>query len=423
MKTIALVWYRWNLRTRDCAPLEAASRSGLPVVPFYCFDDRYHGTLYTGWPRTGMHRTRFLLESLNDLRRSLLAAGSDLYCKKGLTEDIIREIHSKFSIAAIYYPKYYSQDEIEIEYNVSKLNIPMIGFDEHSLIDPDDLPIDVAQLPYVFTEFRKKVEKSLKIKTERPWIRDLTTPSEFIEASSIPDIDSFGFPTQSDTNPKAAFALQGGETNAWKRVEYYIWNSRKISTYKQTRNGLIGEDYSSKFSPYLAMGNISARSIYWQIKAYEQEIESNESTYWLFFELLWRDFFIFNAMKMNESFFKVARHYKPKITKSFEKWRLGETNEPFVNANMIELLKTGYMSNRGRQVVASYLVHNLKQPWYAGALWFESQLIDYDVYSNYGNWTYVAGIGNDPRNRVFNVKRQAEMYDPDGSYQRHWLGT
>ncbi len=421
MKAIALLWYRWNLRTRDCAPLEAASRSGLPVVPFYCFDDRYHCTLFTGWPRTGMHRTRFLLESLSDLRNSLRNIGSDLYCKKGITEEEIGKINHRYPIAAIYYPKYYSQDEIDIERNVARLNIPMIGFDEHSLIAPDDLPFDVEKLPFVFTEFRKKVEKSLKIKTEYSGTNHLTTPSEFIETSIIPDIECFGFPAQSDADPRAAFALHGGETNAWKRLEYYIWNSKKISSYKKTRNGLIGADYSSKFSAYLAMGNISARSFYRQIKAYEQAIESNESTYWLFFELLWRDFFIFNAMKMKGSFFKVSRHYKPKITKNFEKWRLGETNEPFVNANMIELLKTGYMSNRGRQIVASYLVHNLKQPWYAGALWFESQLIDYDVYSNYGNWTYVAGIGNDPRSRVFNIKLQAEKYDPNCSYQRLWL--
>lgn len=421
MNEISLVWYRWNVRTVDCAPLDAAVRRGLPVVPFYCFDDRYHATLPTGWPRTGPFRTKFLLNAVEDLRSTLRMMGSDLYLTHGLTEDEIEKIHRKTNISAIYYPKYYSIDEIEIEQKVSRLNIKMIGFDEHSLIDPVDLPFDVENLPSVFTEFRKKVEKSLKIKSEKQKPTRINTPPEFIHTTSIPDSLQRSEAEIAPTDTRAAFTLPGGENQAWKRLEHYFWKTKKLSHYKETRNGLIGEDYSSKLSPFLALGNISPRSIYWQIKEYEKNVESNQSTYWLFFELLWRDFFIFNAMKLKGNFFKIPRNYQPKITNTFEKWRTGQTSEPFVNANMKELLHTGYMSNRGRQVVASYLVHHLKQDWYAGAQWFESQLIDFDVYCNYGNWTYVAGIGNDPRHRVFNVRRQSEMYDPEGRYQRLWL--
>ena len=99
----------------------------------------------------------------------------------------------------------------------------------------------------------------------------------------------------------------------------------------------------------------------------------------------------------------------------------GNTGDPFVDANMRELLFTGWMSNRGRQNVASYLVHQMKQDWRKGAAWFESLLIDYDPASNYGNWMYAAGVGNDPRDRVFNTKRQAAMYDKDGKFQQLWL--
>ena len=104
-----------------------------------------------------------------------------------------------------------------------------------------------------------------------------------------------------------------------------------------------------------------------------------------------------------------------------EKWIEGKTDEPFVNANMIELKKTGWMSNRGRQNVASYFAKNLKLDWRIGASYFESMLIDYDVHSNYGNWMYVSGVGNDPRDRKFNIKLQAERYDTNNAFQNLWL--
>jgi deoxyribodipyrimidine photo-lyase len=189
---------------------------------------------------------------------------------------------------------------------------------------------------------------------------------------------------------------------------------------------MIGADYSSKFSPWLAHGCISARAIYHEVEKYEEEVEKNKSTYWLKFELLWRDFFKFTAMRYGSKIFfpegikEESRTWKYN-PKTVRKWIEGETGDEFVDANMKELKLTGFMSNRGRQNVASYLVHRLNQDWRAGAAWFESMLIDYDVTSNYGNWIYAAGVGNDPRDRVFNTKRQADMYDKDGAFRNLWL--
>ena len=105
----------------------------------------------------------------------------------------------------------------------------------------------------------------------------------------------------------------------------------------------------------------------------------------------------------------------------FDSWCEGKTSEPFVNANMIELKCTGWMSNRGRQNVASFLSKELLIDWRWGANYFESMLIDYDVHSNYGNWMYVSGVGNDPRDRKFNIKFQADRYDPNSKFQNLWL--
>ena len=107
----------------------------------------------------------------------------------------------------------------------------------------------------------------------------------------------------------------------------------------------------------------------------------------------------------------------------FFQWTSGQTGDPFVDANMKELNQTGWMSNRGRQNVASYLVHDLGVDWRWGAAYFESMLIDYDVHSNYGNWLYVSGLGTGPKNKKFDTRLQAKMYDEKGKYQNLWLQT
>ena len=142
--------------------------------------------------------------------------------------------------------------------------------------------------------------------------------------------------------------------------------------------------------------------------------------------MIWRDYFKYISLKHGNDIFKIDGILKKAndwnlSASAIKQWQLGKTAEPFVNANMIELNKTGWMSNRGRQNAASYFAKNLKLDWRIGAAYFESLLIDYDVHSNYGNWMYVAGVGNDPRDRVFNVKLQAERYDYNNKFQNLWL--
>jgi deoxyribodipyrimidine photo-lyase len=176
------------------------------------------------------------------------------------------------------------------------------------------------------------------------------------------------------------------------------------------------------------MGCLSAREIYRSIKQYETKYEANESTYWLIFELLWRDYFWFMMKKHKHLYFLPGGLKSPTVhapqhdAASFKRWIDGQTGNDFIDANMIELKLSGFMSNRGRQNVASYLCHDLRLDWRYGAAYFEQQLIDYDVSSNWCNWAYLAGVGNDPRaGRVFNIDKQARDYDPDKSYRNLWL--
>jgi deoxyribodipyrimidine photo-lyase len=160
---------------------------------------------------------------------------------------------------------------------------------------------------------------------------------------------------------------------------------------------------------------------------YEREWVKNDSTYWMKFELRWRDFFAFMVAKHGADVFKLGGIRKRRLPWSrersvFETWRQGQTGYPLIDANMRELAATGFMSNRGRQNVASFLTKNLGIDWRMGAEWFESMLIDYDPCSNYGNWNYVAGIGNDAREfRWFNTIKQSQTYDPEGRYLKQWV--
>jgi deoxyribodipyrimidine photo-lyase len=220
--------------------------------------------------------------------------------------------------------------------------------------------------------------------------------------------------------------FDGGESSALAHLARYC-NSGLPSTYKQTRNELLGVDYSTKWSPWLATGALSARQAWAALKAYEQLHGENESTYWIGFELLWRDHFRWLHLKHGAKMYQAQGLSKevlpppPHKPQLFEAWCVANTGHEFIDAGLRELKFTGYVSNRMRQNLASYLIHDLGCDWRAGAAWFESQLIDYDVYSNQGNWLYLSGRGTDPRgSRRFNPDKQAKDYDPDGRYRALW---
>ena len=271
---------------------------------------------------------------------------------------------------------------------------------------------------------RKKLEKYVPIRTQTE-IQKLTSNNIIKTIHHIPSLNELGFNVL-EKNKNTAFPFKGGENEARKRLHSYFFESKKLGFYKKTRNGLIGIDYSSKFSPWLANGCISAKTIYWNVKKFEQEEIKNQSTYWLIFELIWRDYFKYISIKHGNDIFKIGGILKNNYTwftnkKAIKNWINGETKDDFINANMIELKKTGWMSNRGRQNVASYFAKELKLDWRIGASYFESMLLDYDVHSNYGNWMYVSGVGNDPRDRKFNTQLQAERYDPNYLFRKRWL--
>lgn len=421
-----LIWYRNDLRLRDHEPLHAALKAGAQIVPVYCFDQRQFGKTSFGFPKTGSFRAKFLIESITNLRHNLQQLGCDLVVRVGHPETEIAAIAQKLNVDKIYYHKEVTSEEIAVENNLKNgTDIPTQSFWGATLYHIEDLPFPVHHIPEVFTQFRKQVEKKSTVYPPFPTPQNLP-PLPDIEPGSIPTLQDLGLePPISDS--RAVLNFRGGETAGLARLNRYIWEQDCLKNYKQTRNGMLGSDYSSKFSPWLASGCLSPRFISQQVQEYEENRVKNDSTYWLIFELLWRDYFRFICLKHGDKIFRKSGLQGVEIPwredrEQCDRWRRGMTGFPLVDANMRELMATGFMSNRGRQNVASFLTKNLGINWQIGAEWFESLLIDYDVCSNWGNWNYTAGVGNDARGfRYFNIPKQSQDYDPEGNYVKHWL--
>lgn len=421
-----LIWFRNDLRCNDSIVLEQALKSNGSIIAVYCFDPRHYELTDYGFKKTEKFRAKFLIETIQDLKHNLSNLNITLLTYFDYPENIIPKLVDDFELDEIHLQAEWTQEEVSVlEAMRNKISSRVEIFEHYDqfLYHPEDINMDISQMPKVFTKYRKHVEKTCQVRPSIPIAKN--NQNEFkIEQTSIPTLETLGF-KDFEIHPKSAFPFKGGETQALQRLQDYFFKTKKLGVYKKTRNGLIGKDFSSKFSPWLANGSISARTIYWEVKRFEKEHFKNDSTYWLIFELIWRDFFKCISLKHGNDIFKLGgilyKNYEwSQNPKAINQWKEGLTAEPFVNANMIELNKTGWMSNRGRQNVAYYFSKSLELDWRIGAAYFESLLIDYDVHSNYGNWMYVAGVGNDPRDRKFNVKLQAERYDTNGKYQQIW---
>ncbi len=428
-----LVWFRNNLRVEDNKPLSEALKAEGNSVAIYCFDPRHYSETEFGFPKTGAFRAKFLIETIINLEENLSDLGIPLLVFQEKPEVIFPEVMSKLDVKSIYSQKEWTSEEVSVT-NALKNNIPKniswLEYYDQFLFHPEAIPYDdFNKIPKVFTEFRKKCEKyaQVHIPIDFPKKQTSAISAEKLAGfkSAIPSLAALGLKAK-ETDSRTAFPFKGGETAGTERIQQYIWDTQNIATYKQTRNGLIGTEYSSKFSAWLANGSISPAMIHREVKKFEKEVKKNQDTYWMIFELIWRDFFKFVSLKHGDKLFTLGgileKNYDWKASEEKKaKWIEGETKYPFVNANMKEIAKTGWMSNRGRQNVASFWAKELQQDWRIGASYFESQLLDYDVHSNWGNWQYVSGVGNDPRDRKFNIERQAESYDPDGAYVSLWL--
>ena len=425
-----LLWFRRNLRIDDQPLLDGLTG---PAVGVLVLDPReLLAEDALGFPRCGNHRLRFLLECIADLRQSMRDLGTDLLVRVGEPENVLPKIAEQLCATHLRFVREPGTEERGIEKQLLKALAEQPRAIEAETRPPETLfelenPLKHARdLPEVFSKWRRECEKKLD------FLRPIDKPDSIeptphsIDPGRIPSLADLGRDQPID-DPRAVLRFRGGERAGMERMQRWVFEDDHLRRYKETRNGLIGEAYSSKLSPWLAMGSLSPRRVAEQTLAYEQDRVRNDSTYWLRFELMWREYFRFYLFKHGPALFRAAGPRCIALNWSkdagrFHAWRAGRTGIDFIDANMHELALTGFMSNRGRQNVASFLSKNLGIDWRWGARWFECCLIDYCPAANWGNWAYSAGVGADPRGfRGFDVVSQARRYDPDNRYTEHWL--
>ena len=396
---ISIYWFRNDLRIIDNPAFHSAYRTAATLHAVYIHDSKHSVETHWGFERMAENRKTFLAARLQDLALQLQAFGIELIELRGTPKDALTDFAKSYDTCQIY-----CEDIAAPEEQADITSLKAVGFEvdvlwQSSLLEPADLSFEVEALPAVFTAFRNKVEKH----AVKPRL-----------------------PLQTESGSKATIP----ESAAEKHLKHYYLSDFAL-TYKATRNQPMNfapdQHFSTKFSPWLACGALSAPMIYEKLKQFESERGANDSTYWIWFELLWRDYFRFLHLQNGKKLyrkqglgsFELAQ--VPHNKQGFKRWCEGQTGEPLVDAGMRELAATGWLSNRMRQVVASYLIYDLGGDWRAGAAWFEAQLIDYDVYSNQGNWLYIAGRGTDPRGgRRFNPHMQAQQHDAEGAYRQFW---
>lgn len=425
----ALLWFKQDLRLDDHPALQAGLTAEC-LLPVYVLDPALLEFNAFGMRRMGVHRARFLLESLVALEAELHQRGSHLLVVIGTPEQAIPQLVAQFNLDQVLTLAEIAPDEqAQVAHVAQQLGpIPLQQVPANNLLHSEELPFTLDQLPSVFSHFRSLVEERLHVFQPRhaPQRLPVLPDGALALMQPLPTLSQLGLGEPLSV-PSSAFPFSGGEPAALARLRDYLWKTQGVRQYKHTRNGMLGTEYSSKFSPWLANGSLSARRVIAELRRHEAQYKRNESTHWLWVEMLWRDFFRWTLLRHGSALFKAgglkagADTAQP-VDQRFQDWSRGRTGMPLVDANMRELAATGFMSNRGRQVVASYLINDLQQDWRHGAAWFEEHLIDYDPASNWGNWAYLAGVGNDPRqNRVFNALRQARQYDPDAQYVSLWL--
>lgn len=441
MHRSTIYWFRSDLRLHDNPALLRSAAESQQLSCVYIHDPAQDAEVCHGFRRMGSHRRRFLADGLANLASRLASLGQRLHVLRGRPGAILPALAAATGASHIFCEEIAAPEEqAELE-ALRRAGLQVESFWQSSLLDPADLPFDIDAMPRVFTAFRQRIEAAgvtphttLSAPSTLP-----PPPSSWPALSQAICLDASSATTSIATflgadeaaadDPRSAFPLRsaafaGGESAALQHLAQYF-ESDLPQHYKQTRNGLIGTTYSTKFSPWLASGALSPRRVFEALRAHERRFGANENTYWIWFELLWRDYFRFLHRQHGSRLYRAAglsqRSAPPHDPVAFRRWCEGRTGEPFIDAAMKELAATGYLSNRMRQNAASFLVNDLVCDFRAGAAWFESMLIDYDPCSNQGNWLYLAGRGTDPRDgRRFEPLRQAVMYDPDGAYRGLW---
>ncbi len=379
--------------------------------------------------RASMRRRQLQLQLLWDFQQRLAALDIPLLLRAGDPAQILPGLLKQYQLERIVAAEPTAPEEYRW---AAGLNWQWL--DANSLL-ADALRPDLKTLPRSFTAFRQQREPELQVlppQQQRPSTQALGKILSVAAARAMSDLPPPA--AESPISPHLQQQLPAGFVTGQQHSEPVVlarftrYLQQHLAHYKLSRNALIGVDFASFLSVPLSRGTLSVRRAWQLIRQHELQYGQNESSYWLRFELLWREYFRHLQRKHPLAFFRhsgLGLHQVPGTARAageaFTRWQQGNTGLPFIDANMQLLANTGWMSNRGRQNVASYLMFHLGCDWRDGAAWFEQQLLDYDAASNWGNWAYIAGAGYSAP-RCFNPLKQALEYDSDAAFTRLLLG-
>jgi deoxyribodipyrimidine photo-lyase len=389
----AIVLLTRDLRVHDHPALAAAAAEADIVVPLFVLDE--------GIPAPP-NRAAFLLDSLACLRRSLRALGGTLFVRRG---DVVAEtmrVAAEARAEAVFLSTDVSAYARERERRLVAERIEVRTFPGVTAVPPGDLVPAGGDHFRVFTPFwRRWREAELRPLRRAP--RHIATP---------PRLAAGRLPPRKDASPELA---EGGEEAGRARLER--WLRSGLARYDERRDDLAA-DGTSRLSPYLHFGCVSPREVV-------ERAAGRPGAEAFLRQLAWRDFFHQLLHARPEA---SREDYRPRGDRwnddpeGLATWKKGRTGIPLVDAGMRQLAREGWMHNRARLVVASFLTKDLYVDWRLGAAHFSDLLVDGDVAQNSGNWQWVAGTGADTRpNRVLNPLRQARRYDPEGAYVRRYV--
>jgi deoxyribodipyrimidine photo-lyase len=419
VKERAIVWFRNDLRLHDNEALSDAISQCQNVIPVFVFDSRYFSDKSRfGCQKTGVHRAKFIIESVKNLKENLNAVGSDLIIRIGNTEEEVHKIANELKSNYIYCNRERTRDEIYVQDTLEE-KLWSIGQELRysrgkMLYYTADLPFPVTHTPDAFSHFKKEVERFIEVRQPIPNPTYINTilPENF-HLGELPSLRELGFEDYSGSQ------FTGGESEALNRLE-----SVKIN-FQLKKQSLSNEE--TVLSPWITQGCLSPKLVFHKFSDGIDYKNKNKDEHPIYNALLLRDFHRLMGKKHGCLFFNesgVSSKYTQERKfdlKIFSNWKEGETENELVNAIMHQLSNTGYISELCRRITAQYLIYDLNQPWLAGAYHFQEKLIDYDPCSNYGNWLEIAELGPDQRElKRLNFDQIIQKYDPDYSYIDFW---
>ncbi len=393
---INLFWFRRDLRFEDNTGLYHAGQAGLPVLPIFIFDDQ----ILTELPRNDA-RVQFIHQRLSELNTVLQKNGSSLLCLKGKPIEVWQQLIEKYDIQSVYtnhdYEPYALQRDTEVAQLLKQHNIAFYSFKDQVIFEKSEVVKDDGKPYTVFTPYKRKWLEKWRLQSQKPFLKS--------------DLKSF---------IKAKFPCISLQELGFEPSTILVkpYNFTFLDQYAQIRD-FPALDQTSYLSVHLRFGTVGIRELVQRVQNISEAFLS---------ELIWREFFMqilfhFPQVVHRNFYIKFDEIQWRNDEKEFQKWKDGKTGYPMVDAGMRQLNQTGYMHNRVRMVVASFLTKHLLIDWRWGEAYFAEKLLDYELSANNGNWQWAAGTGCDaaPYFRVFNPSEQLKKFDKELIYIKKWV--